>query len=86
MLGQARHPLAPIIYVQLGNLEARAGQAQAAVTWYEQLLQENEQTPVGRQAGLIEANYNLGLVQHRLGNEQAARRAFYRVVDLAPGH
>jgi len=75
------HELAAAAYLYLGNLEVRAGQLPAAVAKYEQLIQQNQRSPL-----LTEANYNLGLVQHRLGDALAAQKAFYRVVDLAPGH
>lgn len=81
VVSQPRHELAPVAYLYLGNLEVEAGQPRAAVTWYEQLVHESQRSPV-----LVEANYNLGLVQRRLEDTTAARKAFYRVVDLAPGH
>lgn len=73
------HDLAATAYLALGNLEAEAGQFAAAVAWYEQLIREQSQSPLR-----VEAHYNLGLIQQGLGHPEAARKAFYRVVDEGP--
>lgn len=75
------HELAAAAYLNLGNLEVWAGQLPQATAWYEQLVQQ-----IGRSPLLVEGNYNLGLIQHRLGNDSAARKAFYGAIDLAPSH
>jgi tetratricopeptide (TPR) repeat protein len=76
-----QHDLAATAYLSLGNLEAHAAQLPAAVAWYEQLIRDQPRSPLR-----VEAHYNLGLIQRRLGNDVTARQTFYRVVDLAPGH
>lgn len=75
------HSLTAVAYLEAGNLEAAAGKLKDAVTWYERLTRE-----APRVALATEAHYNLALARHRLGDYEAARRAFFAVVDRAPGH
>jgi tetratricopeptide (TPR) repeat protein len=76
-----RHPLTPAAYLELGDLDALAGQLDEALAWYGRLVREWPRSPL-----VIEAQYNLGLLHYRRGDRPAARQALYRVVDRAPAH
>jgi tetratricopeptide (TPR) repeat protein len=67
--------------VELGNLGYSRGEFPGAAAIYEQLSASTPRSPV-----TIEASYNLGVVLRRLGKDDEAREAFYRVVDGSPGH
>jgi tetratricopeptide (TPR) repeat protein len=73
------HVLAPVVAVELGNIELAAGNLKEAAGWYERMIRERPRT-----ATVTEAYFNLGLVRARLGERGLARDAFYRVVDGAP--
>jgi len=74
-------PLTPAAYLELGNLDAAGNHLQEAAAWYQRLLKE-----APRAAVAVEAWYNLGLTEQRLNDGDAARNAFYHVVDRAPAH
>jgi tetratricopeptide (TPR) repeat protein len=71
--------LAPTADLELANLESIGGDLKAAADGYDRLLRDFPRSPV-----LVEANYDLGLVQHRRLKYTEAIAAFYRVVDRAP--
>lgn len=73
------HPLAPVIAVELGNLEVAAGRLQEGSGWYERLIRERP-----RSAAATEAYFNLGLVRARTGDRPLAREAFFRALDRNP--
>ena len=73
--------LTPAAFLELGNFDFRKDNLADAVGWYERLIRECAHSPE-----TLEAHYNLGLAQRRLGEHAAARSAFYHVVDQAPGH
>jgi tetratricopeptide (TPR) repeat protein len=75
------HYFAPAAYLELGNLEAQQNNPADAIIWYERLIREMPHSPV-----MIEANFNLGLMQSRLGDFALARKSFYQVVDGSPAH
>ncbi len=75
------HPAGGELYLALGNLEAQAGRVPEAIRWYARL--EREQP---RSGAVVAASYNLGLLRLRQGRRAAARKAFYRAVDHAPGN
>ena len=81
VLMHPRHPLTPAAYLELGSLEAAAGQLAKAVAWYERLIKGWP-----RSVFLVEANYNAGMLYRKQGRLEKARKAFYRVVDHNPGH
>jgi tetratricopeptide (TPR) repeat protein len=72
--------LMPAAELELGNLAAGDGKLPDAIAAYERALQEN------RSPARLGAFYNLGLVYSRSGDGAAARKAFYRAADQAPGH
>jgi tetratricopeptide (TPR) repeat protein len=73
--------LAAAAYLELGNLEARAGHLKEAGDRYERLLYEFRNAPV-----VIEACYNLGQVLLKQGHTIEGRAAFFAARDQAPGH
>jgi TolA-binding protein len=75
------NPMTPAAYLELGNIETGANRLKEAIAWYERLIRELPRSPV-----VIEAYYNLGVSEHRIGDFDAARKAFYQVADRAPGH
>jgi tetratricopeptide (TPR) repeat protein len=81
VLANPTHPLASAAYLELGNTECAHGNWHEAIAWYERIVREFPQSPVG-----LEAHYNLGLAQAKLGDLDAARNAYYWVADQAPGH
>lgn len=81
ILAHPGHPLTASAWLELGDLEITAGRLPDGIGWYERLRREQPRSPV-----VIEALYNLGMTQRRLGDWNAARMAFYQVVDRAPGH
>jgi tetratricopeptide (TPR) repeat protein len=76
-----RHPLTPAAFLELGDLEATAGNLEEALKWYTRLIREWPRSPLG-----IEGQYNLGLLRCRQGERSSARQAFYHVIDRAPAH
>lgn len=76
-----RHPLTPAAFLELGDLEAAAGNPQEGLKWYTRMIREWPRSPLG-----VETHYNLGLVRCRLGDRSSARQAFYHVIDRAPAH
>ncbi len=76
-----RHPLTPVAFLELGDLEYQDHRLDAALGWYDRLLREWPRSP-----SAIEAQYNIGLLRGRQGDRPAARQAFYRVIDRAPAH
>ncbi len=81
ILAHPGHPITPSAWLELGNLEIQAGRIPDGIGWYERLIRE-----LPRSSVVIEASYNLGMTHHRQAEFQAARVAFYNVVDRAPGH
>jgi tetratricopeptide (TPR) repeat protein len=79
VLHYPRHPLTPVAYLELGNLEAEAGRPSEAAAWYGRLAREWSRSTL-----VAEALYNRGLVEKRAGQTAAARQSFYAVVDRAP--
>jgi tetratricopeptide (TPR) repeat protein len=75
------HHLNPTVSLFLGNLEVAAGNPKEAMKWYDKILREKATSPV-----VVHANYNLGILHGRTGDCDAARKSFYRVLDLSPGH
>ncbi len=75
------HRLTAAAYLELGNLEARAGRLKEAAGYYDRLAYEFRHSPL-----VVEANYNLGLVLLKQGQTIEARSAFYATRDHAPGH
>jgi TolA-binding protein len=75
------HALKAFAEFELGNLQYARGMFQDAAARYERLAVTTPRSPVS-----IEASYNMGLALRRLGRNDAAREAFYRVVDAAPNH
>ncbi|HKI37921.1 MAG TPA: tetratricopeptide repeat protein [Gemmataceae bacterium] len=75
------HRLTAAAYLELGNLEARAGELKEASGRYERLVHEFRRSPL-----VVEASYNLGMVRLKEGQTPAARTAFYAARDHAPGH
>jgi tetratricopeptide (TPR) repeat protein len=73
------HVLAPVVAVELGNIEMSNGKLKEAAGWYERMIRERPRT-----ATVTEAYFNLGLVRARTGERGLARDAFFRVVDRAP--
>jgi len=81
VLAHPNHPLAAMAYLQLGNIEGADSNWTGALSWYERIVREFPQSPTR-----LEAHYNLGLIQSKLANVEAAQKAFYWVADQAPGH
>ncbi len=75
------HPLTPVAFLELGDLESLMGHADEALSWYTRLVREWPRSQL-----VIEGQYNLGLVRCRQGDRPGARQAFYRVIDRAPAH
>lgn len=71
--------LAPLVSLELGNLEMSAGRQKEAISWYERLIRDRPRSPI---AG--SAYFNLGLVHARLGERGPARDAFYQAIDRNP--
>jgi tetratricopeptide (TPR) repeat protein len=74
------HPFVGDVYVALGNLVAHGGKAAQPAGWFERLAREQP-----RSGALAAAFYNLGLLRLRQGDRLAARAAFFRAIDHAPG-
>lgn len=75
------HRLTAAAFLELGNLEARAGRPKEAAGRYERLNHEFRRSPL-----LVESSYNLGVVRLKQGQTAEARAAFYAARDHAPGH
>jgi tetratricopeptide (TPR) repeat protein len=75
------HRLTAAACLELGQLEARAGQWKLAAERYDRLCHDFRRSPL-----MVEASYNLGLVRLKLGETAEARAAFYAARDHAPGH
>jgi tetratricopeptide (TPR) repeat protein len=75
------HRLTAAAYLELGNLDSRAGRLKDAGERYIHLCYEYRRSPL-----LIEASYNLGLVRLKQWEMPEARAAFYTARDHAPGH
>jgi tetratricopeptide (TPR) repeat protein len=75
------HFLSAAAYLELGNLEARAGRLDEAAAKYERIQRDLPRSPLQ-----VEGGYNLGMVRNRQGQTAAARTAFYFVVDRSPNH
>ncbi len=81
LLASPDQPLSAAAMLELGNLEAAAGGRASAAAAYERLIRERP-----RASALTEAYFNLGIVRERLDEGEAARAAYYQVVDRAPAH
>ncbi len=75
------HRLTPAAYLELGNLDVRAGNLKEAAARYDRLAYEFRHSAL-----LVESNYNLGIVRLRQGKAEEARAAFYAARDHAPGN
>ncbi|MBI3407990.1 MAG: tetratricopeptide repeat protein [Planctomycetes bacterium] len=75
------HALAPWACLCLGNMSAGEGNREEAVGWFQRVVKE-----MPRSRATLEARYNLGLVQARLGQTAAARKVHFEVLDQAPHH
>jgi tetratricopeptide (TPR) repeat protein len=75
------HAQSSYAWLELGNLEYSQGHFEKAAEIYRKLGGASSRSPVA-----IEASYNLGLALRRQGDDDAAREAFYWVVDASPGH
>jgi tetratricopeptide (TPR) repeat protein len=71
--------LAPMVALELGNIEMSAGRQKEATGWYERLIRERSRSPIA-----IPTYFNLGLVRARLGERGLARDAFYQAADRNP--
>ena len=76
-----RHPLTPVAFLEMGNLEAKRGRLDESMGWYRRLIREWPRSPI-----VTEAHYNRGLIQRQAGKNAVARQTFYQVVDRAPAH
>lgn len=74
-------PLAPFVYLALGNSAYLQRDWLEAEGHYRQILRQYAEASVA-----VEANFNLAQVNVALGNRQDALNTFYNVVDMAPGH
>jgi tetratricopeptide (TPR) repeat protein len=79
--GSPGHRLTPAAYLELGNMDLRAGQPKEAAARYERITYEFRTSSL-----VVEASYNLGLARLRQGKTAEARAAFYAARDHAPGH
>jgi tetratricopeptide (TPR) repeat protein len=79
--GNPGHRLTAAAYLELGNLDARAGKLKDAAERYVRLSYEFRRSPL-----VVEASYNLGLVRVKQWLMPEARAAFYTARDHAPGH
>ena len=75
------HRLTAAAYLELGNLDARAGNFKDAAGRYDRLCHEFRRSSL-----VVEASYNLGLVRVKQWQMPEARAAFYTARDHAPGH
>jgi tetratricopeptide (TPR) repeat protein len=76
-----RHPWAAAAILELGNIDFTGGSLEDAAATYESLARE-----FPRSRARVEAFYNLGQAERRLGKFDAARRALYSLVDGFPAH
>jgi tetratricopeptide (TPR) repeat protein len=79
--GHPGHRLTPAAYLELANLDGRAGKLKEAAARYDRLAFEFRHSPL-----LVEASYNLGMLRLEQWQTTEARAAFYAARDHAPGH
>lgn len=77
----AGHAWAPAALLELGILEASAGQPAKATIWFERLVRI---APASPQAA--PACFNLGQLHAKNRDFVQARQAWFRVIDRQPGH
>jgi tetratricopeptide (TPR) repeat protein len=72
---------AGVAYLGLGNLAFADGQLDKAVSWFERFARE-----FPRSSQVVQAHYNLGVIQRSTGELAAARTSFFRAIDNSSAH
>jgi tetratricopeptide (TPR) repeat protein len=75
------HPLTAAALLEYGNNEAIQGRWNEAAFWYNRLIRDASASPY-----VITAYYNTARLRLRTSEFGHARKAFFRVIDQAPGH